>query len=249
MSNRIVEENKSSIELDAPSPLYAQVKQFIQNKIHAGEWKVNDKIPSESELVKLLSCSRMTVNRALRELTADKVLVRVQGVGSFVAEQQGHSALFQIHNIADEIVARNHVHRAEVIKLEKIKADVQQALFMQTQEGNILFHSIIIHYENEVPVQVEDRLVNASLIPDYLQQDFSQITPNAYLMAQAPVTEGEHIVEAVIANAQECKWLKISKQEPCLLIRRRTWSNKHLISSARLTYPGSRYYLEGKFVQ
>ena len=249
MSNRIVEENKSSIELDAPSPLYAQVKQFIQNKIHTGEWKVNDKIPSESELVKLLSCSRMTVNRALRELTADKILVRVQGVGSFVAEQQGHSALFQIHNIADEIVARNHVHRAEVIKLEKIKADVQQALFMQTQEGNILFHSIIIHYENEVPVQVEDRLVNASLIPDYLQQDFSQITPNAYLMAQAPVTEGEHIVEAVIANAQECKWLKISKQEPCLLIRRRTWSNKHLISSARLTYPGSRYYLEGKFVQ
>ena len=249
MSNRTVEENKSSIELDAPSPLYAQVKQFIQNKIHTGEWKVNDKIPSESELVKLLSCSRMTVNRALRELTADKILVRVQGVGSFVAEQQGHSALFQIHNIADEIVARNHVHRAEVIKLEKIKADVQQALFMQTQEGNILFHSIIIHYENEVPVQVEDRLVNASLIPDYLQQDFSQITPNAYLMAQAPVTEGEHIVEAVIANAQECKWLKISKQEPCLLIRRRTWSNKHLISSARLTYPGSRYYLEGKFVQ
>ncbi|OTG91923.1 histidine utilization repressor [Acinetobacter sp. ANC 3813] len=243
------EENKTSIGLEAPSPLYAQVKQYIQSKIYSGEWKVNDKIPSESELVKLLGCSRMTVNRALRELTADKMLVRVQGVGSFVAEGQGHSALFQINNIADEIVARNHIHRAEVLKLEKIKADVQQALFMQTQEGQPLFHSIIIHYENDVPVQVEDRLVNAALIPNYLKQDFTQITPNAYLMAQAPVSEGEHIVEAVLANAQECKWLKITKQEPCLLIRRRTWSNKHLISSARLTYPGSRYYLEGKFVQ
>jgi GntR family transcriptional regulator, histidine utilization repressor len=243
------EENKTSIGLEAPSPLYAQVKQYIQSKIYSGEWKVNDKIPSESELVKLLGCSRMTVNRALRELTADKLLVRVQGVGSFVAEGQGHSALFQINNIADEIVARNHIHRAEVLKLEKIKADVQQALFMQTQEGQPLFHSIIIHYENDVPVQVEDRLVNAALIPNYLKQDFTQITPNAYLMAQAPVSEGEHIVEAVLANAQECKWLKITKQEPCLLIRRRTWSNKHLISSARLTYPGSRYYLEGKFVQ
>lgn len=245
----LTEENKTSIGLEAPSPLYAQVKQYIQSKIYSGEWKVNDKIPSESELVKLLGCSRMTVNRALRELTADKMLVRVQGVGSFVAEGQGHSALFQINNIADEIVARNHIHRAEVLKLEKIKADVQQALFMQTQEGQPLFHSIIIHYENDVPVQVEDRLVNAALIPNYLKQDFTQMTPNAYLMAQAPVSEGEHIVEAVLANAQECKWLKITKQEPCLLIRRRTWSNKHLISSARLTYPGSRYYLEGKFVQ
>lgn len=249
LSNSVLDDQKNSKGLDAPSPLYAQVKQYIQNKIYSGEWKVNDKIPSESELVKLLGCSRMTVNRALRELTADKVLVRVQGVGSFVAEGQGHSALFQINNIADEIVARNHIHRAEVLKLEKIKADVQQALFMQTQEGQPLFHSIIIHYENDVPVQVEDRLVNAALIPNYLKQDFTQITPNAYLMAQAPVSEGEHIVEAVLANAQECKWLKITKQEPCLLIRRRTWSNKHLISSARLTYPGSRYYLEGKFVQ
>ena len=156
---------------------------------------------------------------------------------------------YMAEQIADEILARNHSHRAEVIKLDKIKADVQQALFMQTKEGEPLFHSIIIHYENEVPVQIEDRLVNAALIPDYLKQDFSKITPNAYLMAQAPVTEGEHIVEAVLANTQECKWLKITKQEPCLLIRRRTWSNKHLISSARLTYPGSRYYLEGKFVQ
>ena len=63
------------------------------------------------------------------------------------------------------------------------------------------------------------------------------------------VTEGEHVVTAILASAQECKWLKINKTEPCLLIRRRTWSNKQLISSARLIYPGSRYYLEGKFTQ
>lgn len=48
---------------------------------------------------------------------------------------------------------------------------------MQTREGQKLFHSIIVHYENDVPVQVEDRLVDAALIPDYLEQDFKTITP------------------------------------------------------------------------
>lgn len=244
-----IEKNETSIKLESPLPLYAQVKQYIQNKIYSNEWKVNYKIPSENELVKLLGCSRMTVNRALRELVADKILVRVQGVGSFVAEGQGHSTLFKINNIANEIMARNHIHRAEVMKLGQIQADTQQAFLMQIKEGQALYHSIIVHYENDVPIQIEDRLVNVTLIPHYLEQDFTKITPNAYLMAQAPVSEGEHIVEAKLANTQECKWLKITKQEPCLLIRRRTWSNKHLISSARLTYPGSRYYLEGKFVQ
>ena len=50
-------------------------------------------------------------------------------------------------------------------------------------------------------------------------------------------------------NLKKLRGLKINKTEPCLLIRRRTWSNKQLISSARLIYPGSRYYLEGKFTQ
>ncbi|WP_042079839.1 UTRA domain-containing protein [Acinetobacter baumannii] len=208
------EHTELSIEADSPVPLYQRVKQLISQKIYEGSWAVNKKIPSESELVNQLGCSRMTVNRALRELTTEGLLVRIQGVGSFVAEGQGRTALFQINNIADE---------------------------------QKLFHSIIVHYENDVPVQVEDRLVDAALIPDYLEQDFKTITPNAYLMAKAPVTEGEHIVEAVLASPQECKWLKITKAEPCLLIRRRTWSNKQLISSARLIYPGSRYYLEGKF--
>lgn len=233
---------------DGPLPIYGQVKRLIQQKINEGSWNSNDKIPSESDFVKHLGCSRMTINRALRELTQEGTLIRIQGVGSFVAEGQRHSsALFQINNIADEIVARNHAYRAEILLLEKIKANTEQSVLMQKRVSDILFHSIILHYENDVPVQIEDRLVNAALVPDYMQQDFQQVTPNAYLMTKAPMTEGEHVVEAILATSEQSKWLKINKTEPCLLIRRRTWSNKQLISSARLIYPGSRYSLEGRF--
>lgn len=238
-----------SLAQDSPVPLYLRVKHMISQRIYDGTWPVNKKIPSESELVNLLGCSRMTVNRALRELTTEGLLVRIQGVGSFVAEGQGRTALFQVNNIAEEILARNHKHHAQVLVLEKIQANAEQSVLMQIREGQTLFHSIIVHFENDIPVQIEDRLVDPVIIPDYLDQDFQNITPNAYLMSKAPVTEGEHVVTAILATAQECKWLKINKTEPCLLIRRRTWSNKQLVSSARLIYPGSRYFLEGKFTQ
>lgn len=238
-----------SLAQDSPVPLYLRVKHMISQRIYDGTWPINKKIPSESELVNLLGCSRMTVNRALRELTTEGLLVRIQGVGSFVAEGQGRTALFQVNNIAEEILARNHKHHAQVLVLEKIQANAEQSVLMQIREGQTLFHSIIVHFENDVPVQIEDRLVDPVIIPDYLDQDFQNITPNAYLMSKAPVTEGEHVVTAILATAQECKWLKINKTEPCLLIRRRTWSNKQLVSSARLIYPGSRYFLEGKFTQ
>ena len=252
MWNKMVQINNNqndhlTFDENSPVPIYMQVKQLITTNINNGTWTVNTKIPSESELVKSLGCSRMTVNRALRELTAEGLLVRVQGIGSFVAEEKSHTALFEINNIADEIQARKHKHRAQVLVLESLKADATQAYTMQIREGQTLFHSIIVHFENEIPVQIEERLVNAAIIPDYLQQDFTLLTPNAYLMSIAPMTEGEHTVKAISASAQECKWLKINKNEPCLFIQRRTWSKNNIISSARLIYPGSRYQLEGKF--
>lgn len=232
---------------DSPLPLYEQVKQLIIKKIQDGLWPTNYKIPSEMELVKLLGCSRMTINRALRELTEQRFLVRIQGVGSFVAERQAEAALFQIDNIAKEIESRNHRHHSEVIVLQQIRANKEQCLQMQVAIGQKLYHSIVVHFENDIPVQVEDRLVNASLIPEYMQQDFTQIMPNDYLVKRMPISQGEHVVEAILASEQECQWLEIEPTEPCLLLKRRTWTGEHIISDSRLIYPGSRYYLKGKF--
>ena len=54
-------------------------------------------------------------------------------------------------------------------------------------------------------------------------------------------------VEAILADAAECKLLQIEPTEPCLLIRRRTWSGRQPVTAARLIHPGSRHSLEGRF--
>ncbi|CAD5107320.1 histidine utilization repressor [Zestomonas carbonaria] len=232
---------------DVPAPLYARVKQMITQQILNGTWPPHHRVPSESELVSELGFSRMTINRALRELTAEGLLVRMQGVGTFVAEPKGQTALFEVHNIADEIASRGHTHRAEVIVLEEVRATPEQAMALDLREGQRLFHSQLVHFESGVPVQIEERYVNPAVAPDYLGQDFTRITPNAYLMALAPMTEGEHVVEAVLGTPAECKLLKIDRGEPCLMIRRRTWAGRVAVASTRLLYPGSRYRLEGRF--
>lgn len=72
-----------------PVPLYLQVKQSIIEKIHTAKWRANDRIPSESELVSQFQCSRMTANRALRELTAEGLLVRLQGSEHLLLNRKG----------------------------------------------------------------------------------------------------------------------------------------------------------------
>ena len=226
------------------APLYVGVKQIILDRIHSGEWPPKFRVPSENELVSELGVSKMTANRALRELANEGELVRIQGVGSFVAERKGYSALFEVRNIAEEITDRGHEHEARLVVLGRETASPEVADLLEIAIGAAVFHSLIVHSENGVPVQIEDRFVNPDIAPDYLEQDFATRTPNAYLSTVAPLSGSEHVVEAVMPQAWECKLLTILPTEPCLAIRRRTWTGRQPASLARLVYPGHRYRLQ-----
>ncbi len=232
---------------DDPAPIYHRVKQAIISQIDQGNWKAKQRVPSESEFVNQLGVSRMTINRALRELTSEGYLIRMQGVGTFVAENKSYTSMLEVHNIAEEIMQRGHRHSCKVLELDSLKATPEQASVLGLPTGQVIFHSVIVHYENNLPVQLEDRLVNPLVIPGYLEQDFQHFTPYAYLMRIAPLTAGEHVVEAVLPDAKQCAILAVADNEPCLLIHRQTWGGQRIVTSARLLYPGSRYKLVGRF--
>jgi GntR family histidine utilization transcriptional repressor len=237
------------VNADAQSPLprYSQIKRMISARIQSGDWRPGDRIASEAELVRDIGVSRMTINRALRELTLEGQLVRVQGVGTFVAENKAQSALFEVKNIADEIRARGSRHQAKVILLQREAASDQTARLFDMKAGDEVYHSILLHLENDVPIQIEDRLVDPRLAKDYLQQDFARITPFVYLSEVAPISEAEHVIEAVLPGAEERRLLRIPAKEPCIRLHRRTWSDGKPVSCVDLTYPGSRYRLSGRF--
>lgn len=233
-------------ELGTEFAAYERVKQLIMAQIKGGRWSAGEQIPSENQLVAALGLSRMTINRALRDLTADGALTRVMGVGTFVAAGKATSPLFEVRNIADEIARRGHRHRTEVVFVRAEQIDEGHPILGNDLSGTV-FHSLLVHREDEVPIQLEDRYVNPAQAPDYLAQDFTTVTPNTYLSEVAPLLRGEHVVEAVRASQDECALLGIDRDEPCLLIRRRTWSSGGLVSAARLIHPGSRNRLEGTF--
>ena len=106
--------------------------------------------------MKALGVSRMTINRALRELTIEGMLTRVQGVGTFVATAKPQAALFEVRNIAEEIAERGHQHRAEVLTLKAEPAPENIAATFGLKPGTKVFHSVLLHRENELTDNKED---------------------------------------------------------------------------------------------
>ena len=228
------------------SPRYIQIQDFILEKINTHVWLPGSKIPTELELTKQFNVSRMTVNKAIRDLVNKGLLERTPRLGTFVCHKKVESSLSDIRNIADEIRQRGKAYSNEILSQVTIQADDEIAMRLGVKIDTAIFFSEIIHFEDSVALQLELRWVNPQFAPQYIEQDFNLATPNEYLTKNCPLSSIEHTVEAVMATPSIQQHLSLTAQQPCLLLNRRTWSKQDLISVALLYHPADKYKLSLK---
>lgn len=237
-------------QLVEPAPIYKRIQAYVLENIISEKWRSGEKIASEAELCARFAVSRMTVNKALRELVNEGHVRRIAGVGTFVAAPGGglsRTGLMTLKSISDEISARGHTHSAQVSTLRSEPANQSVAYAMGIPVGQSVFHSIIMHMENDIPIQYEERFVLQDVAPKYLENDYTRTTTFDYLHSVAKVTEAEHVITAVKPEDDVCQLLRISADEPCLCIRRRTWWDDRVTTYANLVHPGDRFEVSGRF--
>ena len=224
-------------------PRYKNIQNYILNKIASGEFPNGSQIPTELELAERFKVSRVTVNKAITELSLQKVLLRVAGKGTFVAQQKAQSSSMHVVDIAVEIKNRGNIHSMKLLEKSMIPANEAIALALGIYVGTYVAYCHLIHYENALPILLEQRYVNTALAPNFAAQDFTLITPSGFLLANYALSEVEHTVNAIAATDSIAKHLQLALGDPCLYISRRTWCEKELISFAHFTAAGSRYKL------
>ena len=119
--------------------------------------------------------------------------------------------------------------------------------WLDLRSGESVFHSVCLHLENGVPVQLEDRYVNPRVVPDYLDLNLSNLQPSEYLVRNVPFDQIEHLVDAVLPTAEQAVRLAMPAVEPCLLLTRRTWTRTVPVTLVRCLHPASRYRLGSRF--
>lgn len=224
---------------------FVVIKSALLDLIDSGQMKPGDKVASENKLAEQFSVSRMTSRRAITELVTEGILFRSQGLGTFVSDHRPMSSILTIRSIDEEILQRGHRYSAKVISVQNISASEEQSALLGIIEESTIFRTKIVHLENDLPVQLEERLVNPKWAPLYRDQDFEQITTSRYLSLVAPLTEADHVVEAIIAQQDICALLQIEQSQACLKVSRRTFSAKGIVSYAQLYHPGNRYRIGG----
>lgn len=228
-------------------PRYEMLKQHVLKMIEDGNLKPGDRLPSENQLVDQFDVSRMTANRALKELSSDGYIIRRAGLGTFVADARLTGEAIKVTSIKAEVEARGEAWSAEVLAQRTMKPTRALAEALEMDADEQVVHLTILHRANGLPIELEDRAIHPGIVPGCLDQDFTTQSTTDYLLDTAALMRAEHVVRAVMPSKSETSILELENDEACLLIERKSWSAGRVASIARLLYPSSRYELRSTF--
>ena len=209
-----------TIKLHQGIPRYIQIKEFFNTMINTGKWEPGDKLPPEDELAKSFGVSRMTVRRAISELTQKGRLESRQGIGTFVVERQFNSIVTNLY------ASQEHKGKHFVLKQSIIAANDEIALFLKINKGEELYQIDRLRFFGDVPAAIETAFLQKNRFPDLEQEDLTrtlqQILRERY---GAQLSFLRSYLEPIIADEKTANLLQIHKGDPCMLFWRITYSS------------------------
>lgn len=179
---------------------FRRIKQDISQQILSGQWEIGMQLPKEIDLAQQYQCARATVNRALRELAEEGLLIRKKKAGTIVAPRYQDQHQITLPLIRDEIEASGQHYRHFLLNKNCAPATrYQQALLSMAENDNCLSLDTLF-YSDDQPYLLEQRWINLALIPMAEKVDFSSISANEWLLSKIPFKSGYLKFSAITAD-------------------------------------------------
>ena len=215
---------------------FRAVQNQILQRITDGPWGPGTLLPAETDLAAEFGCSRATINRALREVSALGLIDRRRKAGTRVRMAPLRQARFEIPLVRAEVEATGAVYRYALVSRDALPAPDWLRARLNLPEGAQAVHLICMHYADGAPYQLEDRWINATALPQAIEQDFSTKGPNEWLVAAVPYSEVEISFQATAADAAEVTHLNHRAGDPVFRVERTTWWQGAAITHTALSY-------------
>lgn len=164
------------LDQNALTPLYEQLKNAIKADIKAQIYRPGDRMPSEAEMEEKYQVSRITVRRAVKELCDEEILVRKQGKGTFVLNNQVKSRIDRLAGFHDSLAGEGKKVETKVLEkdIRQIKPSYARDLNMAEMDEAVYLKRIMC--ADNIPVMIDTCYIPLKRFPgiyDKLQGDFS----------------------------------------------------------------------------
>tara|TARA_B110000259_G_scaffold39880_1_gene45511 strand:- start:862 stop:1575 length:714 start_codon:yes stop_codon:yes gene_type:complete len=135
-----------------PLPLYINIKNQLKQQILSDDYSIDERIPSENQLMTSFGVSRITVRKALKELHAEGLLWSIQGKGAFVSKPKVSQEIRSLQSLSEAIDSR--LNRVSTKLLSAKKVTPSQAV-QDNLNSKKVFEITRIRYLNKKPISLD----------------------------------------------------------------------------------------------
>ena len=235
-------------------PKYYQLASILRERIHQGELKAHEPIPSERQLEEIYSVSRTTIRQAIDLLVRQGYLYREHGRGTFVSPQKLQKTVSELTSFSEDMKRRGLTPGQRILD------------FGYGQAPDKVLHKLDLPADHGELLRIE-RLRLGDNVPMGLQTSYL-VVPEGQVIARADVekfgsiyqmmqekfhlipTEADEILEVTVATPQEASLLQISPGSPLLMSERITYSQyRRAFEFVKILYRGDRYRYYAKLTR
>jgi len=208
------------------SPLYQQIKGLILQSLQSGEWKPGESIPSEMDLAARYHVSQGTVRKAIDELSADNLLVRRQGKGTFVAthaEQHIQYRFLKLIPDSGDLQSEGPAQR-DIIDCKRLRANAEIARALALRTGDsVLQVQRVLSFAGR-PTILEDLWLPGTPFKGLTAERLRQYHGPMYALFETEfgvrMVRAEEKIRAVLPDAAQAALLQVPKNTPLLSVER-----------------------------
>jgi GntR family transcriptional regulator len=202
-------------------PLYRQVYDIIVRRVAQGTWRPGTCLPSEQSLAREMGVSQGTMRKVLDALTAENLLERRQGKGTFLAESTQERALFRFFRLARRGGKRLTPERTDETAKVRVATGAERAK-LDLARGARVVEIVRTRLIEKTPAIRELIILPAALFPGIEKRP---ALPNSlYSLYQSEyginIVAAHEELSAQRATAQDQRLLEIPKGDPILVIER-----------------------------
>ncbi len=233
------------IDAKSSKPLYEQIKDYLLTGIQNGVFQPGDRIPSERDLSEQFKVSRLTVNKAVKELERVGVVYAQVGKGTFISSVVYQQQLNYLTGFTDEMRSRGYSSSSKVLSAQTVAAPDDIALILNVMPGARLLQLRRVRMADDQPVAIETANLVGNRCSDLLEKhDFSIESLYQVLREEYGIilTYAEQSIEARMPTREELTILALKPTNPILSMTRVVFTeDKRPIEYVQSAYRGDRY--------
>ena len=205
------------------SPLYRQIKALILQSLQRAEWRPGEAIPSELELAAYYKVSQGTVRKAIDELSAEHLLLRRQGKGTFVATHSEARAQFRFLRLMP-LEGEQEYPSSRLLECRRARAGAEIARELQMKVGDsLVFLRRVLIFKGE-PTVIDEISLPGSIFKGLSAAKFNEYKGSMYNLFETEfgtrMLRAEERISALAADAETGKLLGVSVGTPLLCVDR-----------------------------